>query len=659
MDHIRSEVCQEDREMIDYLLRWILSLVVQPERRMLTMLVFVGPSGCGKSVLVQNVIGPLFGNHYCYNSDLNDLLGKFNAMAGDTILAYADEARVTAGTRAAAILKTVITEGTGSLRMELKGRDTTYVDSFLNLIGAVENMTEFQVEIESRRYVPFPFAGNKRGEKEYFARLVSAAVDDKRMGLLAFLVHLLDTVDLTGFDRGQVLPRAKDQALKEIMGSFELGARDPFREWVRKWVDRGWIVPRNEMDDTDVTRNEHIHWIDSQGRTWATRRHPWIPEIQSEVLYARFHKDMGLTRLSGAQIKAGLERGGFLRPECCGPVPVRRRPWCMVGGSGGEISFVQLRKTYLALFRCEDYERMLGIGSDVEIQQDMDPDEGSSDVTLGVPELIPSSTENEEEGPSSYDMTPEQDAEFNRLFAIQAAHEEEEEQKQLLAAKTAIPSSARDKGKEKEQVREMEKEKDKGKEKEKDDHEESQKTFPSNEKLMPDAPVWPPETIYDEAYAAALQEAEFQRSQEFVSRQQQVLPESGRKEKRLRTERLLSHRPLEALEGVAEPGDGQQVSLRRRKRHKKSHRRASEKRLLGRLMDALRFLSEEDDDEKDRSDSSDSDSGFFLSFIPATCYSPSHCMNELILVPRPPAHLFRHSHVKPEDSAVTGTTEAD
>lgn len=365
MDHLKLEACRGNIELLNYLLQWITSLVLHPERRMLTMLVFVGDSGCGKSVLVQNVIGPLFGGHFRYNSDLGDLLGIFNSSVEDTILAYADEARVTAGTRAAAQLKTLITESTASLRVGRKGHDTFYTDSHLSLIGAVENMAEFEVDLSSRRYIPFHFAGNKRGDKEYFARLVSAAVDDKRMGLLAFLVHLLRTVDITGFDHGQIPPSGKNEAIREIMSSEMV--RDIFREWIRKIVDRGYIVPRHELDDADL-RNESIEWIDPHGRTYATRHEPYICEIQSEVLYARFRKDMGLARLPDSQIRMGLEGGGYLHPDCRGR-EIRRRPWC-AEREGAKVSFVRKRKTYLTLLRCEAYEHMLGLESSIEEEQE-------------------------------------------------------------------------------------------------------------------------------------------------------------------------------------------------------------------------------------------------------------------------------------------------
>ena len=381
MDHLKFEACRGDIELLNYMLRWILSLFIHPEHRMLTMLVFVGDSGCGKSVLAQNVIGPLFGSHFRYNSDLGDLLGIFNASVEDTILAYADEARVTPGTRQASQLKTLITETHGSLRVGRKGHDTFYTDSRLSLIGAVENMAEFGVDLSSRRYVPFHFAGDKRGDQDYFARLVSAAVDDKRMGLLAFLVHLLRTVDITGFDRGQVPPTGKNEAIREIMSSEMV--RDVFREWIRKIVDRGYIVPRHELDDTDL-RNERMAWIDPQGRTYATRHEPYISEIQAPVLYARFRKDMGI-RISDGQIRAGLERGGYLHPGCCGQ-DIRRRPWC-AEWEGPKVSFVPKKKTYLTLLRCEQYERMLGLESSTEAASE----EGPSDAT------------EKDKGKSSYD----------------------------------------------------------------------------------------------------------------------------------------------------------------------------------------------------------------------------------------------------------------
>ena len=353
LDHIKFEACRGDLELLTYLLRWVASLVRRPGRRMLTMLVFVGDSGCGKTVVGQNVLGPLFGHHYGYNSDLGDLLGKFNARVADTILAWADEARVRAGSREAAQLKALITESHGSLRAGRKGRDIVYANSFCNLIGAVEDMSELGVDLASRRFIPFHLAGSRRGQKPYFDALVAAAQDDNRMGLLAFLVKFLLEVDLGEFDRGQTLPQGRGEVIRSLIASG-LGARDSFREWIRMCVDRGYIVPRKDLDDLDVLKNEHVQWVDLQGRTLDTRSEPWITELPSETVYNRFRHDMHQYKMQNTLIKKGLKRGGFLHPEC---PTTRRRVSCEVRTSLGVCS-QSVQKTYLILLQCEQYERM-------------------------------------------------------------------------------------------------------------------------------------------------------------------------------------------------------------------------------------------------------------------------------------------------------------
>lgn len=187
MDHIKLVACKGDAEMVTYLLRWILSLVLHPERRMLTMLVFVGDSGCSKTVLAQNILGPLFGSHYGFNSDLGDILGKFNGRLENIILAYADEARVTARSRASAQHKTLITEFMGAQRMELKGRDVVYNNNFCNFIASVEDMVEFQVESGLPSLPALPLCGGQEGTEALLRCPGGCRAGGQAHGLAGFL----------------------------------------------------------------------------------------------------------------------------------------------------------------------------------------------------------------------------------------------------------------------------------------------------------------------------------------------------------------------------------------------------------------------------------------------------------------------------------------
>lgn len=165
---------------------------------------------------------------------------------------------------------------------------------------------------------------------------------------------MVRTVDLTDFDRGQVLPKGRGEAICGIMSSTDC----IFRQWAQKWINSDYIVPRNELDDTDVVKNEHIMWLDPQGRTWPTRHDPWICEIQSEVVYARFRKDMGVMRgVSDAHIKKGLKAAGLLHPEC--HKPICRRVNIEERSRTGSLCFILKRKTYLTMLRREQVEKLL------------------------------------------------------------------------------------------------------------------------------------------------------------------------------------------------------------------------------------------------------------------------------------------------------------
>jgi hypothetical protein len=61
-NHLLKVVCDESEEQLWYLLQWLRNLLVSPEKKLHTMLLFQGIEGCGKSIFWKNFI-KAFGKH--------------------------------------------------------------------------------------------------------------------------------------------------------------------------------------------------------------------------------------------------------------------------------------------------------------------------------------------------------------------------------------------------------------------------------------------------------------------------------------------------------------------------------------------------------------------------------------------------------------------
>lgn len=421
--HVVQIACRGDPAKADYVLKYFKSIYVRPWEPMQTMILLVGTQGCGKTAFMK-IFGPIFGAHYRYVSDLNDLVGDFTATAKEAVLAFVDEAKVRHESRAAAKLKTAISECDGALRVREMRKDVVYENSYLNVVGAIDNLDDFQVNLRGRRFNPLHFSDDKVGKKDYFDALHKAIKDDDYLGLRGFLHLMLRTVDITDFGRGQVVSNRED-SLRTI--ADEMRPFDPFEDWLRKLVDRGYTV-RNLDDNNGL--NDGIGWLDPYGRTPDTRDQGWVCEVAADALYRQFRADTGLHRMRDAEVRRGLAR--WLRPACLDP-PVRRA----VRYEARENGEVKLRRTpkraYLTLLRWEDYAELLGLVPDRD-------EAGATEETTAAP----ASSANPPEVPSRQQST---EGDLHRATKRRREEPEEGDEKEVRQIRYSQIISALESGK--------------------------------------------------------------------------------------------------------------------------------------------------------------------------------------------------------------------
>lgn len=351
-DHLFNVVCNKREDTFIYLLSWMTKIFLEPWERMHTMIILIGKQGCGKGS-TMSIFGYWFGNHYRRVSTLTDLIGQFNSTAKDTILAFADEVSISKGSNEIEKLKMLITEEKGALRLEQKRQNTIYVDNFINLVGSIDTLDNFQVNMEERRYFPIYFDSAQVGDKEYFNKLSWATEADDYLGTRGLLLWSINNLDLSNFSRGQKMPETKELSLNDA--SREFNSKDIFEEWILKLIDRGYTLPQSRLDD-NIDLNDDQFWLDDQGRSSETKNNHWICEISATSLYDLFRSDMKC-KLSDSQIKKGLKEKKFLHQGCIGENSIRRRIHC--SSTDGKITMK--RRTYLTLLRCEEYMKLLDI----------------------------------------------------------------------------------------------------------------------------------------------------------------------------------------------------------------------------------------------------------------------------------------------------------
>ena len=152
-EHIRF-LCDDSQEGLDYMLKWMATIIQKPGVPSGVAPVFIGSQGSGKSEFLRSLMQGLIGKTGCKVTGSFDVIwGKFNVRAGKTLI-IADEMEGLQAHTSANLMKESITET--EVCCERKGKDAYFVPAACNFI-LCSNSEGNVVKIEptDRRFVVF------------------------------------------------------------------------------------------------------------------------------------------------------------------------------------------------------------------------------------------------------------------------------------------------------------------------------------------------------------------------------------------------------------------------------------------------------------------------------------------------------------------------
>jgi hypothetical protein len=193
LDHIKMVICSNDDTLYHYVIRWMADAVQHPSRKPGVALVLIGQEGTGKGVFVSN-FGKLFGSHFLHLTNFTPLIQNFNGFMDEALVIFCDEANWNNDSRAASILKALITEPTTMI--ERKGFDAEHMRNYSRFIIASNDARVVPIGSDSRRFFVLEVANSRRQDFEYFS-MMQNQMDGG--GLEALLEYLL-TFDLKNFE---------------------------------------------------------------------------------------------------------------------------------------------------------------------------------------------------------------------------------------------------------------------------------------------------------------------------------------------------------------------------------------------------------------------------------------------------------------------------
>jgi len=187
-------VCDGDVAKFEYMLNYLAHMIQFPELKPGVMPVLVGGQGTGKGTFYQLLLA-LWGHTSLMVSNVQDVVGQFNAAMERNFVIFMDEAMFSGDRKAQDRLKSMITETTITVEQKFQPRRT--ITSYHRFFAASNHRHFAQVDGDDRRFLFLRVSDGRKRDHEYWSR-VHGAIGDPLV--IAALAHHLRTRDLTGFN---------------------------------------------------------------------------------------------------------------------------------------------------------------------------------------------------------------------------------------------------------------------------------------------------------------------------------------------------------------------------------------------------------------------------------------------------------------------------
>ena len=235
-NHIKEILANGNKEIAQYIIKWMAFAVQFPEKIPEVAMILIGLQGTGKSLFVD-MFGQMFGKHYMCLQSEEALTGRFNAHLANKVLVFADEALWKGDHKGINKLKNNITNP--KINIEDKFKTMTAFDNYMHIIMASNNRQVLQIEPDDRRY--FIIEMNDKWAKKldetpekkiqrkcYFDNMVKQFNEDGGLEhFYSFLMHFdLSDFDLKNFPDTDIKDEHKQKSIEKDVRGFLFNCLD-------------------------------------------------------------------------------------------------------------------------------------------------------------------------------------------------------------------------------------------------------------------------------------------------------------------------------------------------------------------------------------------------------------------------------------------------
>lgn len=232
---IHTVICNNNVALNDYLIRYLAHMLQHPEEKPGIMIVFLSGQGCGKGTFYK-LLGRIWQRTTLLVSDINEVIGQFNAALERNYVVCMDEALFAGDKKSLDKLKSLVTEP--KCRIEQKHQPSRSIDSYHRFFASSNHDHFVHVDKDDRRFLFIRVSSVHKQDQHYFDAVNDALNDD---AVIAAMIHDLANLDLTDFN-------IRKRPLTEEHLSQRLQSLNGFERYWYEVLQSGLFSSFNEWD---------------------------------------------------------------------------------------------------------------------------------------------------------------------------------------------------------------------------------------------------------------------------------------------------------------------------------------------------------------------------------------------------------------------------
>lgn len=256
LEHIRDVICAGDEAAFDAmvkLLAWQLQNIGKPSRVIVALK--TRAQQAGKGILLENIMGHIYGPSGFIPSSVDQVLGRFNDALVGRAFVFLDEVMFAGDRRAADAIKALATSTRHGI--ETKGLPIIQCPIAVNFWLASNHENAAHIEEGDARYWVLECSEQRVGDHEYFAALVREMENGGKEAFADYLLNL-DVSEFVPFRDAPKNNEAKKGMIRESINPYDA------RKWLEECCRTGmigskewrtgeeWLFPR--------LRDAYVEW---------------------------------------------------------------------------------------------------------------------------------------------------------------------------------------------------------------------------------------------------------------------------------------------------------------------------------------------------------------------------------------------------------------